>query len=505
MDQSKLPARPIERIYAIGDIHGRYDLFRRLINIVERDHTSRPQVSAQIVVLGNFIDYGPQVAHLVRGLIDLTAHTRRLKILKGNHEDMMVEALRGNLAVYSNWLEFGGRATLSSWGASQQVVEGTATRENMLIAANTVGNDVIDWLAELPLFHRVKDFFFVHAGIRPGIDIYEQDPEDLLWITKEFTESNVAHGVIVVHGHSMSEKGPEVRFNRIGIDTGAYRTSQLTALGIEGGDTWILTTKQGEPSTDEGPRVSSYPYVAPPGVMHHAGSYGRSGSLRGPAAFDDEQLDSDLSSIFGLQARLLPAVQFAGQRVAIYRRVQAKRPIRAIGLTLLFGITAGSAALLVRNQMPTQGNTAHIYPANLPQSITQTSHKVFKVNPASALVNNFDSTSIFEVEHIDKGAVKGLVQNYHILPNNKPNKPSSLHRIASAPPLRMPPEVLVAEDKDGVRSAISTPPSDNSIGSKEELSRTGPYSADAPDSQRIMVDKASRRDVVNGIRDFRRQ
>ena len=232
-----------ERVYAVGDVHGRYDLFRRLMNIIERDQAVRDDALTRIVLLGDIVDRGPDSASMVRGCMKLTAVTDRFVVLKGNHEQMMVEALQGSLFVYRQWLTFGGKETLLSWGVDREVVEGPATRESLRIAAGVVGKDIIQWLADLPLYLRHDDYLFVHAGIRPGVALAKQRADDMLWITDEFLDSDLPHGMIVVHGHTISESGAVVRANRIGIDTGAYRTEQLTAIGIEDDRTWLLQTR----------------------------------------------------------------------------------------------------------------------------------------------------------------------------------------------------------------------------------------------------------------------
>lgn len=247
--RSRSAENSIKRVYAIGDIHGRYDLFRRLINIIEIDCASRAPVPTQIVLLGDVVDRGPDAARTVRGCMSLTALTDRFVVLKGNHEEVMSEALSGDLYAYGHWLTFGGRETLLSWGVDRQVVEGPANIENLSIAAKSVGSEVISWLKKLPLHYRHNNYLFVHAGIRPGIALRKQHANDLLWIKDEFLESDVSHGIMVVHGHTIVESGPVVRPNRIGIDTGAYYSGRLTALAIEGDDIWFLNTS--EPSAED--------------------------------------------------------------------------------------------------------------------------------------------------------------------------------------------------------------------------------------------------------------
>ena len=234
------------RTYAVGDIHGRFDLFRQLILLIERDHAGRPPVPTQIVLLGDIVDRGPDSARIVRGCMSLTQSDGSFIVLKGNHEEMMVEALRGNLSAYSAWLSFGGRETLLSFGVDVAIIDKPATLSRLRAAAKTVGEDTLDWLAKLPLRHRQGKYLFVHAGVRPGISVNRQHAEDLLWIKDEFLNSDHWHGAIIVHGHTIEEDGPVIRANRIGIDTGAYRTDCLTALGIENGATWTLQTRPNE-------------------------------------------------------------------------------------------------------------------------------------------------------------------------------------------------------------------------------------------------------------------
>uniref|UniRef100_UPI0035C9E472 metallophosphoesterase n=1 Tax=uncultured Sphingomonas sp. TaxID=158754 RepID=UPI0035C9E472 len=280
------PSSTMQRAYAIGDVHGRYDLFRQLAGRIASDQSDRASMLTGILLLGNIVDFGPDSVKMVRGCMNMTAQTDRFVVLKGNHEDMMGEALRGDLAVYSNWLHFGGKRTLLDWGVSPEIANGAATIENLSIAAKIVGLDVIDWLVHLPLVHRFDDYLFVHAGIRPGIDFEKQDPDDLLWIRKEFLESDVSHGVIVVHGHSAERDGLTIRRNRIGIDTDAHRTGRLTALGLDTGGVWSLNTV----SQDEAP----YP-AALACSLRDAPTGGSINAVRG--AFGDEQLDADLRKI----------------------------------------------------------------------------------------------------------------------------------------------------------------------------------------------------------------
>jgi serine/threonine protein phosphatase 1 len=231
---------PGERIYAIGDVHGHFDLFAKLIALINADAKISPAEQTKIIVIGDLIDRGPHSAEVVECLRKYTDQSDRMIVLKGNHEQVMVQALRGDLEALNAWLQFGGDTTLDSWGVSRDAIEGPLP-ELFRAAVNAVPQDVLRWLERLPLTHRSQDFFFVHAGIRPGVDLDEQRPADMLWITDDFLDVQEPHQAVIVHGHSICEHGPEILRHRIGLDTGAYRTGRLSAVGFEGSRQWMLS------------------------------------------------------------------------------------------------------------------------------------------------------------------------------------------------------------------------------------------------------------------------
>jgi serine/threonine protein phosphatase 1 len=231
----------LRRVYAIGDVHGRMDLLRRLYAIIAEDDASRPPANTEIILLGDLVDRGPESAAVVRFAMHEQPAFAQLGTLKGNHEAIMVSALEGDEAVFGHWLRFGGGDTLESFGVDAALVEAGDVPALMKAAAAAVPAPVRHWLATLPLSRRVGDYLFVHAGIRPGVAPEEQTEQDLLWIREPFLGSAADHGMVVVHGHTVSPR-PEKRANRIGIDTGAYVTSRLTALALEGDRRWFLST-----------------------------------------------------------------------------------------------------------------------------------------------------------------------------------------------------------------------------------------------------------------------
>jgi len=231
-----------ERVYAIGDVHGRIDLLEELVGLIREDSETRGPARVRVILLGDIVDRGPGSAEIVRRCMEFAAQTDRFVVLKGNHEAMMVDALRGNFAAFSLWMRSGGDAALRSWGVPEYLVEGGASPELLRAACGRIPAKVLSWLQRLPLTCRIGSYLFVHAGIRPGVALAEQADEDLLWIRREFLDSEVDHEFVVVHGHSISQDGIVIQPNRIGIDTGAYRTEILSALALEGERRWTLAT-----------------------------------------------------------------------------------------------------------------------------------------------------------------------------------------------------------------------------------------------------------------------
>ena len=231
-----------QRVYAIGDIHGRLDLFQALVARIRADNAARGPARVRLILLGDLVDRGPDSAELVSRCRSLALQSRDFLVLKGNHEAIMLDALRGNVGALALWLRTGGGATLRSWGVPEAWLGHGASPDLIAAARERVPADILVWLDALPTRYRVGDYLFVHAGVRPGVPIARQTAEDMLWIRREFLDSAVDHSAVVVHGHSISESGVEIRPNRIGIDTGAYRTDILTALALEDDRRWTLAT-----------------------------------------------------------------------------------------------------------------------------------------------------------------------------------------------------------------------------------------------------------------------
>ncbi len=226
-ETARIPAG--NRVYAVGDIHGMAQLLASVFQRIDADIEKFPGVASQEIYLGDFIDRGPESAMVLRMLAD-RKRKRNVVCIAGNHELYMLQALK-NPAAFAGWLDFGGRETLMSYGIQPP-------RDQAIDAAFEAFAKCVGWQEmyilnyALPVY-QLGDYLFVHAGIRPGIPLVQQKITDLTTIRKPFLDSRLAHGVIVVHGHTPVAE-VDVQPNRINIDTGAYMSGRLSCLVIEG-------------------------------------------------------------------------------------------------------------------------------------------------------------------------------------------------------------------------------------------------------------------------------
>lgn len=217
------------RIYAIGDIHGRYDLLRALERVIIADAATQDG-ECLIVTLGDMVDRGSASRQVVSHLMQPLPTFRRIALM-GNHEAMMLDFLRDPTPT-SNWLHNGGIETLASFGMEASVLMSLPWVERKRVLLAQVGADTARFLLELPTYVLLPGMLLVHAGIRPGVPIERQALADLLWIRDKFLNAERDDGLMVVHGHTPSGM-PQVRRTRLGIDTGAYYTGILTAACLE--------------------------------------------------------------------------------------------------------------------------------------------------------------------------------------------------------------------------------------------------------------------------------
>jgi len=219
------------RIYAIGDVHGRADLLTALFRRIDADLARRPIALSTQIFLGDYIDRGPHS----RQVIDLLIARRRehkALFLKGNHELYLLEAL-SERSILSEWMQMGGASTLVSYGVTpSRRPDPKADQEIALAYSEALPESHRNFIESLALAFTCGDFFFAHAGVRPGIPLEQQHQQDLLWIREDFLLHEDDFGRVIVHGHTPTTQ-PDIRPNRINIDTGAYATGRLTCLVLE--------------------------------------------------------------------------------------------------------------------------------------------------------------------------------------------------------------------------------------------------------------------------------
>ncbi|MQX35195.1 serine/threonine protein phosphatase [Roseospira navarrensis] len=219
------------RVYAVGDIHGRADLVERMLDAIDLD-MARGATGVErfvAVFLGDYIDRGPRSRRVLDILSNGMPAGLETEFLMGNHEHFLVSFLDG-VGDPAGWLFNGGMATLASYGVQAPgTMFPTGQDENELRDAllDALPERHMVFLRNLTMSYRLGDFLFVHAGVRPGVALDHQAPEDMLWIRGPFLTSDADLGAIVVHGHTITPR-PLILANRIALDTGAHDSGRLT-------------------------------------------------------------------------------------------------------------------------------------------------------------------------------------------------------------------------------------------------------------------------------------
>jgi serine/threonine protein phosphatase 1 len=238
-------APPGMRLYAIGDVHGRLDLLERMHEAIAAEIARDRPDDWRVVHLGDYVDRGPASKGVLDLVADLTARDPRMIALAGNHDIGMLDFL-ASPATDGLFIRFGGIETARSYGvhlapsAGRVVAMGEAAlREGHAALREAVPESHLDLLGALPRCAEFGDFFFCHAGIRPGIPLARQSPEDLIWIRRDFLDWPSPHPRVIVHGHTPCAQA-EIMPNRVNVDTLAYETGRLTALVVDGADKRIL-------------------------------------------------------------------------------------------------------------------------------------------------------------------------------------------------------------------------------------------------------------------------
>lgn len=226
-----------ERVYAVGDVHGCLSLLTALAAEIDRDEAARGPATTTVILLGDLIDRGPESAGVV-AFVRAWQRRRNVRILTGNHEEMFLESF-ANLDVLREFLRYGGRETVLSYGIDPAVYHRADLAEVQDLMHRHVSDHEREYIASFEDSVTIGEYHFVHAGVRPGVPLDEQRASDLRWIRRPFLDHSASFGAVVVHGHTIFAK-PEIKANRISLDTGAYASGRLTALGLEGTARWLI-------------------------------------------------------------------------------------------------------------------------------------------------------------------------------------------------------------------------------------------------------------------------
>lgn len=258
-------------VYAVGDIHGCDSLLRQLLDGIRIDARLRRAERRVAVFLGDYVNRGPGCRAVVDRLLAPGLDGFEVVCLMGNVEQAMLRYLDGEMAIAINWLEYGGIETAAAYGVAcplprrqdehaleamrwhdgyqdaygatmppqPEEIAGLEALRHALAAA--LPPEHLAFFRSLPVMWREGGYCFVHAGIVPGVPLEAQAERDCMWIRRRFLDSGLDHGAVIVHGHSISPE-PALRPNRIGIDTGAYKTGVLTCLVLDGEERSFLQT-----------------------------------------------------------------------------------------------------------------------------------------------------------------------------------------------------------------------------------------------------------------------
>ena len=229
LSRPRLRADDVAVVYAIGDIHGCYDLLLELIERIRQDakHITGRRI---LVTLGDYVDRGPRSAEVLNWLCGPAPEGFDRISLAGNHEAMMLEFL-ASPSPSSPWLDFGGMDTLDSYGVDVPRFVRARRQERLAILKASIPVAHVNLLTNLPSLLELAEVVFVHAGLRPGFELSEQVDVDLLWIREPFLSGPADRGPLVVHGHTPAA-APVVTGRRICVDTGAFATGVLTAVRL---------------------------------------------------------------------------------------------------------------------------------------------------------------------------------------------------------------------------------------------------------------------------------
>ena len=229
-----------QRLYAIGDVHGRLDALDVLLAALRAD-MARDDLHPVLIMLGDYVDRGPASRGVIERLLELERDPRlEAAFIRGNHDDTMMR-FASEPSVGQSWCGFGGAETLQSYGVTAPALGDDADAWEVAreAFAARLPREHLRFLQALQPYVEYGDYFFTHAGARPGVELEDQDPHDLMWIRDEFLRGSATFAKAIVHGHT-PEEDAFVSDRRIGVDTGAYATGKLTAVVLEGVDRRLI-------------------------------------------------------------------------------------------------------------------------------------------------------------------------------------------------------------------------------------------------------------------------
>ena len=238
LDIKKIEPAPVglplnHRLYCIGDIHGRIDLLREAHQKIVLDAADFDGAKI-LIYLGDYVDRGVHSKQVVDCLLENDFSGFEKVFLMGNHEQVLLQFLSTkDASIAHEWFRYGGLSTLASYGVHVKGLPTTKDLERLRTEfSEKLPAEHLAFFERLIAKYEIGGYFFVHAGVRPKVKLQRQRLEDMLWIRDEFLTSDVFHGRVVVHGHSVTD-APEIRHNRIGLDTGAYSSGKLTCAVFE--------------------------------------------------------------------------------------------------------------------------------------------------------------------------------------------------------------------------------------------------------------------------------
>lgn len=228
-----------ERVYAIGDVHGCTDLLDQLLGGIAADDAARGTARTTMIFLGDLVDRGPDSAAVIERLRLLSAERPDTRFLLGNHEEVFLDALKGEPKALRMFCRIGGRETIMSYGVDPADYDRMDYEELHSALRARVPASHEAFLAGFEDLITIGDYAFVHAGVRPDTDLEMQRTADLRWIRSPFLDHSRPLAKTIVHGHTITPH-LDLQPHRIGVDTGAYQTGRLTALGLEGTERWTV-------------------------------------------------------------------------------------------------------------------------------------------------------------------------------------------------------------------------------------------------------------------------